>query len=99
MRTEVTGKHLDITPAIEAYAAEKAGKLTKHFNGVQLVRFILEQLPRAEFAVEVCVDAVKHDTFVARAHGTDLYHCIDQAVEKAARQLTDFKEKLKDPKR
>lgn len=99
MRIEVTGKQLDLTDAIRDHAEQKAEKLPRYFNGVQEIDFVLEQLKHEEFQAEIQVDVVKHDTFVARARGTDIYGCIDQAVEKMTRQLRDFKEKLKSSSR
>ncbi|MCC6321986.1 MAG: ribosome-associated translation inhibitor RaiA [Phycisphaerales bacterium] len=97
MRIDITGKHLDITPAIRTYAESKATKLTKYFDGTQQVRIILESPAgkAKEFTVEVQVDVVKHQDFISHSHGHDLYHCIDECIEKAARQLKDFKEKLR----
>ena len=51
------------------------------------------------FAVEVIVDVEHHEDFIGRAEGTDVYVTIDHAMDKAARQLKDFKEKLKLGKR
>ncbi len=51
------------------------------------------------FFVELRVDGEKHDTFVASQEGRDVYECVDQAVDKMTRQLTDFKERLKNTKR
>jgi ribosome-associated translation inhibitor RaiA len=45
--------------------------------------------------VEVVVDVVKHKDFVSSQSGPDLYACIDECVDKAQRQLRDFKEKLR----
>ncbi|MEQ8850900.1 MAG: ribosome-associated translation inhibitor RaiA [Phycisphaerales bacterium] len=99
MRIEVTGKHLDLTPPITEYAEQKCGKLTRYYDGVQEIDIVLEQTRGEEFEVEVRVEVVKHDTFVAKAAGNDIYKCIDATVEKMSRQLTDFKEKLKNSKR
>jgi putative sigma-54 modulation protein len=100
MRTNVVGKHMDITDAIRSYAEQKASKLPKHFDGTQLITIRLEQEPHKKgFHAEVTVDVEKHDDFVANAKGSDLYAAIDEAVDKAARQLTDFKEQLKQSKR
>jgi len=95
MRIDVVGKQLEITDAIRAHAETKASKLTRFFDGTQRIQVVLEELKHGEFEVEVVVDVEKHDDFIARGRGDDLYKCIDQAVEKAARQLTDFKERLK----
>lgn len=100
MRIDIVGKHLEITPAIKTYAEGKAGKLVKHYDGLQFVTLRCEQEGHAKtFHVEVVADVEKHDDFVAHHKGEDLYACIDQAVEKVGRQLTDFKEQLKQGKR
>lgn len=96
MRIEVTGRHFDLTEAIEKYAESKAEKLPKYYNGVQEIEIVLEELPHSEFLSEVRVDVVKHSTFVASSKGEDVYGCIDQSMDKMTRQLTDFKKKLKD---
>lgn len=101
MRIDVVGKHMDITEAIRSFATQKASKVTKHFDdGVQMITVRLEQMAHNKgFHAEIVVDVVHHDDFVAHAKGDDLYTCIDEAAEKAARQLTAFKEKLKQNKR
>ena len=97
MRIDIIGKHMDITDAIRLYAESKSSKLTRFFDGTQQIRIYLENPAgkSKEFKVEIAVDVVKHEDFIAHAHGTDLYHCIDECVEKSARQLKDFKEKLR----
>jgi putative sigma-54 modulation protein len=102
MRIDVIGKHMEVTDAIRQYALQKADKLTKFFDGVQLITVRLEEATHKHtktFHVEITVDVVKHEDFVANSEGTDLYHGIDEAVDKASRQLTTFKEKLKQSKR
>lgn len=99
MRIDVSGKHLEITPAIEEYATTKCDRLTRYYDGVQSIRVILDQQRNEEFEVELLADVEKHDTFVAKSHGADVYGCIDAAIDKMTRQLTDFKEKLKNAKR
>lgn len=101
MRIDVIGKHLEVTDAIKTFAQEKAARIVKHFpDGVQLITFRLEQEPHKKgFHAEVVVDVIKHDDFVAHAKHADLYAAIDEAVDKATRQLTSFKETLKQSKR
>lgn len=99
MRIDVSGKHMEVTQAIEEHAESKTSKLSRYYDGVQQVRVVMEKAPHDSFAVEVCVDVEHHDTFVARENGEDLYKCIDGATDKMARQLRDFKEKLKNSKR
>lgn len=96
MRVDVVGKHMEVTEAMKTFANTKVMKLTKHYDGVQQIIVRLEQESHHKgFHVEVVADVEKHDDFVGHAKGGDLYHCIDEATDKVARQLTSFKEKLK----
>ena len=102
MRIEVTGQHIGITPAIKGHVEEKAAKLTRYFDQIQQITVRVDHEVKhvdTPFSVEVIVDVEHHDDFVARAEGQDLYVVMDQAIDKAARQLRDFKEKLKLGKR
>lgn len=101
MRIEVIGKHMVITPAIREFTEGKSARLPKHFEGnVQLITWRVEERAHGKgFQVEVVVDAEHHDDFVATAEGPSLYAAIDEATDKAARQLTAFKERLKQNKR
>ena len=102
MRIEVVGRNLEVTEAIRQHAEAKAAKLPRFFDGVQQVVIRIgreDHQHRGLFGVELTVDVEKHPDFVANCTDEDLYKCIDAAVQKAARQLTDFKEKLKLGKR
>lgn len=97
MRIDVTGKHIEVTPAIQSYCEKKAERLTKIFDGTQQIRMVLEspQGKKNEFHVEVAVDVVKHKDFIAHAIDADMYAAIDIAVDKAVRQLRDHKDKIR----
>ncbi len=94
----LSGRHLDITPAIRSYAEEKAGKLTKYYNLIQEIEVILDGSHDKSKRVEVVVNAEHNNTFVAHHDGEDLYGCIDQAVHKVQTQLTSHKEKHRNRK-
>ena len=97
MRIDVIGRHLEVTPAIQKYAESKTEKLLKVFDGTQQIRVCLEspQGKKAEFHVEIAVDVVKHKDFIANAVGTDLYAAIDTCVDKALRQLREWKDQIR----
>jgi len=102
MRIEVTGRRLEITDAINAYAENKCQKLLKFFDGIQEIEVVLDTERREhheEFSAELIVDVVKHDPLVSKAEAPDVYAALDLASDKMARQLKDFKEKLKETKR
>jgi len=99
MRIEVTSKGMELTETIEEHARTKSEKLLKYFDGVQEIEVILHNAERDTFQVEVMVDVVKHEPLIGRSEGSNVYSCIDQAVDKAQRQLTDYKERLRDTRR
>lgn len=102
MRIDVVGRNIDVTDAIREHAESKASKLPKFFDGVQQVTLTLTRENHhnhSNFDVELRVDVEKHEDFVSHASAADLYAAIDEVVQKGSRQLTQFKEKLKQSKR
>ncbi len=99
MRIDIVGRDIEITPAIRQYGEQKASKLPRYFDGTQQITMTIHRTHAhhsPEYAVEVVVDVEKHEDFIAHGKGADLYAIIDETVEKSARQLKDFKERLKD---
>ncbi len=101
MQIKVSGKHVEITDPIRAYAQDKTAKLPRYYDRVTQLEVILGKMtdkPGADFEIEIIADVEGHDSFVAKSTGTDLYGCIDSATDKMERQLTDHKEKLRNRK-
>ncbi len=99
MRIEISGRGLEVTDAIRAYADQKCQKLLKFYDGVLEIEVVLDQERRdhhEEFTAELIINVVKHEPLVAKADGADVYASIDVAVDKATRQLRDFKGKLRE---
>lgn len=102
MRIEVIGRNLDVTDAIRNHAEQKGGKLTQYFDRIQQITFRLSRVGHqhhGKFEVELVCDVEHHADFVAKVEDEDLYVALDHAVQKASRQLTEFKERLKNGKR
>ena len=98
MEFHVTGRHIDITPAIREYAETKMTRLPRYFDRVSSIEVVADKSDPKHFALEVIVHAERADHFIAKATGEDLYACIDSAFDKLERQLTDHKSKLVDRK-
>jgi ribosomal subunit interface protein len=102
MRIEVIGRNLDVTAAIREHTEGKTQKLTKYYDGIQsvIVRLSREDHHhRGNFGVELVVSVLKHDDFVSHEVGEDLYACIDAVIQKGSRQLSEFKEQLRNGKK
>jgi putative sigma-54 modulation protein len=97
MEIIVTGRHLEITDAIKKFATDKVSKLPRYYDRVQRISVIAAKKDRA-YDVELIVDVEHHEDFVTHVSGDDLYAIIDLAVDKAERQLTDFKERTRNRK-
>ena len=88
---------MDITPAIRAHVEEKVSKLPKFYDLIQEIEVICEAADPVK-KVEVIVTAEHRNKFVASSESEDLYGCIDLAVHKVERQLTDHKERFRNRK-
>jgi putative sigma-54 modulation protein len=98
MEITVTGKHLEITDAIRQYAEGKAARLPRYYDRVSGIEITLDRAESHGYDVQVIVHVDGHEPFVARAKTEDLYAGIDDSTDKMERQLTDFKEKLRNRK-
>ncbi|MEM1166290.1 MAG: ribosome-associated translation inhibitor RaiA [Planctomycetota bacterium] len=99
MRIDVSARNMELTDAIDQYAQQKSEKLPRYYDGVERIEVVLEHSSNETFSTEFRVDVEKHDTFVSHAEGDSVYKTIDLASDKMTRQLTDFKEKLRNSKR
>jgi len=94
MQLNLTGHHVDITPALRDYVRAKLDKLERHFDHVTNVNVVLtveKQIQRAEASVNVS----KGQLFADAASG-DMYAAIDALIDKLDRQIVKHKEKLTD---
>lgn len=99
MDITITGRHMDITDAIDQHAREKAGKLTRYYDRVAKLEILTEKAEdHRNYKVEFIAHVDGQDHMVAHALHEDLYHAIEHAVKKMERQLTDLKEKLRNHK-
>ncbi len=97
MQINVTGKHLDISPAMEEYASRKCERLERFYDRIQTVDVVIDK-PGREFEVELIAHVDRHDPFIGRDHATDYHACVDSVVDKLSRQLTEYKEMTRNRK-
>ena len=97
MQINVSGRHVELTEAIEQYCITRCDHLEKFRSYLQAVTFVLDKV-HDDYEVETMADVEHHSAFVAKARDTDLYAGIDASVDKLVRQLHDWKEKISDHK-
>ncbi|MDP7028728.1 MAG: ribosome-associated translation inhibitor RaiA [Phycisphaerales bacterium] len=97
MQISMTTRHGDTTPAIEEYVHKKAERFSRYFDRISAIEVIVDH-QKAEHLIE-CIVSIEHgDAVVSHASSDDLYAAIDQCTDRAVRQLSDLKSKLRDDK-
>ena len=94
MNLQISGHHLEITPAIHDYVTGKLDRVTRHFDNVIDVNVILS-VDKLKQKAEVTVHLSGKDVFV-EAIDEDLYAAVDSLVDKLDRQVQKHKQKLQD---
>ncbi len=95
MNLNLTGHHLDITPAIRDYVVGKLDRVTRHFDHVIDVNVVMS-VDKLQHRVEVNLHTRLHtrgkDIHV-EAIEPDMYAAIDALADKLDRQVVKHKEK------
>ena len=97
MNLNITGHHVEVTPALRDYVTSKLEKVISHYDHVTRVAAILS-VEKLKQKAEVTVHVSGKDIFVEADDG-DLYAAIDSLVDKLDRQLQKHKEKVSDHSR
>lgn len=91
MNVNLTGRHLEITPAIRQHVMDKIARIKKHFDGIMDVNVILS-VDKLRQKAEGSVHLSGKDVFV-ESDDDNLYVAIDAMIEKLDRQIIKHKEK------
>ena len=92
MNLHLSGRHLDITPAIRNYVLEKLGRVTRHFDQV-IDLHVTMSVEKLQHKIECSVHVAGRDMHV-EAIDADMYAAIDALADKLDRQVLKHKEKL-----
>ncbi len=92
MNLNLTGVHLDITPAIRAYVVAKLERVTRHFDHVIDVNVVLS-VDKLRHKAEANVH-LRGFQIHAEAIEPDMYASIDALGDKLDRQVVKHKEKV-----
>ncbi len=93
MQLNLTGHHMDITPALRDYVTAKLDKIERHFDHVTDAHVILT-VEKLRHKAEATIHVSGGNIF-AEAVEEDMYAAIDGLVDKLDRQVKRHKEKLK----
>ena len=94
MQINLTGHHVEVTPALKQYVARKFDRVVRHFDHVTSIHVVLtveKQLHKAEVTLHVA----GADMFADASH-SDMYAAIDALADRIDAQVRRHKDKLAD---
>jgi len=94
MRLNLSGHHVDVTPALRGYAERKLARVLRRFDRVIDVQCILT-VDRLRHRAESTV-AVRGPDIHASAEADDMYAAIDALADKLDRRVRRHKERVRD---
>ena len=94
MQLNITGRHIEVTEALNNYIHEKFSRISRHFDQVLNIDVILE-VQKLEHKSEASLYVSGNHIF-ANSSSNDMYASIDALTDKLDRQLLKHKEKIKD---
>ncbi len=92
MNLNLTGRHLEVTPAIRTHVLDKLNKIERHFDHVIDVNVVLS-VEKLQQKAEATVH-LSGKTIVVESDDANLYVAIDSLIEKLDRQILKHKEKF-----
>ncbi|HEX4985633.1 MAG TPA: ribosome-associated translation inhibitor RaiA [Burkholderiales bacterium] len=94
MNLQLSGRHLEVTPAIRSYVLDKLSRISRHFDHVIDVNVVLS-VDKLDQKVEATVHVRSKDIHV-ECVDQDMYAAIDGLADKLDRQILKHKEKILD---
>lgn len=96
MRIQISGHHVDVSPALREFVNNKLERLERHFDNITKTQVTLSVEKKRQKA-EAIVYVSGADIFAA-SENADMYAAIDALADKLDRQVIRHKEKLKNHK-
>jgi len=93
MQINLSGHHVDLTPAIKSYINSKLDRLEKHHDRITSTNVILS-VDKLRQKAEASIHVSGKD-FFADSESENLYAAIDLLTDKLDRQLIKYKEKIR----
>ncbi|MDR0996283.1 MAG: ribosome-associated translation inhibitor RaiA [Zoogloeaceae bacterium] len=94
MNLQISGHHVEVTPALQEYVNSKLTPVIKHSDKVIAVTVVLS-VEKLKQKAEVTVQ-VPGDRLFVEAVDENLYAAIDALFDKLDRQVQKYKEKTQD---
>lgn len=98
MQITVTGRHMGINESLETYCREKADRLPRLLDRIQLIEVVLDGKDGHHTAEMIVHAAGAPQPFVAKEADDDAFAAVDLLMDKIEGQLRRYKEKHRNRK-
>lgn len=95
MQTNITGHHIEVTPALRAYVTEKLQRIYRHFDHVISIDVILKVENHHKQAEGKINAAGAGKPLFAQDSNDDMYAAIDSLVDKLDKQVRRHKDRIR----
>ena len=99
MNLTISGHHLELTPALRSYVAEKLDRITRHFDQVVDIKVLLsvDKLTEKDRRQKAeCNILIKVKDIHAESTHADLYTAVDELADTLDRQVLRHKDKIQE---
>lgn len=93
MQINITGHHLEITPALRDYVNQKFEKIHTRFSNITTIHVTLSVDKKFQQKAEAQINLARGELF-AKSESENMYAAIDLLIDKLDRQVIKHKEKL-----
>ncbi|PVZ71923.1 ribosome hibernation-promoting factor, HPF/YfiA family [Pelagibaculum spongiae] len=91
MQLNITGHHLEVTPALREHIEEKLDRIRRHGSKISNTHVVLN-VEKGRHTAEIQMN-VEGAQLVANCESDDMYRAIDSMTDKLDRQIIKHKEK------
>lgn len=91
MQINISGRHIEVTPALRDFVNNKMERLGRHFDNITTMQVTLS-IDKQKQIADASVHIAGAEVF-AQAESTDMYASIDALVDKIDRQILKHKGK------
>lgn len=95
MKYDITGRHLEITPAIRAHVETHLDKAEGAFDGKPATAHVVIEVERGRHRSEVVINW-HNEVLKAETIDGDMYNSISMTIDKIEKQARKLKEKIVD---
>lgn len=95
MNIEITGRHIEVTPAIRSHIEDHFEKIEHLFDGKPAKAHVIIEVERGMNRSEVVINW-RNEVLTATTNISDMYQSLTQTIDKIATQARRLKDKVID---